>query len=73
MALNALQARANYPETWHQRDGQRYANAVQLPENAVLLASAAHKAGISTHEAVQYWLEVGRTEPLPIVRHAIKT
>lgn len=72
LALDALQARAAYPDTWHQRDGQRYANTVQLRQNAVLLASAAHKAGISNHEAVEYWLEVGRTDPLPIVRQAMK-
>ncbi|MGE5503306.1 MAG: hypothetical protein ACM31L_02680 [Actinomycetota bacterium] len=71
LALDALQIRAAYPETWHQRDGAGYANAVSLRRKAVLLASAADKAGIQD-EAVAYWLDVGRTDPLSVVRQALK-
>lgn len=72
LALDSLQVRAAYPETWHQRDGLRYADTVKLRQNAVLLASAVQRAKISDHEAIRFWLEVGQTDPLYIVRQAIK-
>lgn len=72
LALDSLQVRAAYPETWHQRDGLRYADTVKLRQNAVLLASAVQRAKISNHEAIRFWLEVGRTDPLYIVRQALK-
>lgn len=72
LALDGLQGRSTYPETWHQRDGLRYAHTVDLRKNAVLLASAVHKAEICDTESVQYWLEQGLTDPLPIVRQALK-
>ena len=72
LALDALQMRTRYPDTWHQRDGQRFRNVVKLRRNAVLLASAIHKAGISDSESVRYWLDIGRTDPLSEVRRGLK-
>lgn len=73
LALDALQMRTRYPDTWHQRDGQRFRSVMKLRRNAVLLASAVHKAGISDAESVRYWLEVGQSDPLQKVRQALKT
>lgn len=71
LALDALQGRAAYPDDWYQRDGMRHVNTADLRRNAVLLAAAAHKAGISDDESVAYWLEVGQSDPLTAVREAI--
>lgn len=72
LALDALQMRTRYPDAWHQRDGQRFRNVVKLRRNAVLLASAIHKAKIRESESVRYWLDTGRTDPLSKVRQALK-
>jgi hypothetical protein len=71
LALDGLQGRAAYPDDWHQREGLRYANTVDLRRNAVLLASAAHRAGID-NESVQYWLDEGQKDPLHAVRQALQ-
>jgi hypothetical protein len=73
LALDGLQVRAEYPETWYQHERQRHAQLVVMRKNAVLLASAAYNAGISNHDAVLYWLSVGRNDPLPIVRQGMKS
>lgn len=72
LALDALQMRTRYPEAWHQRDGQRFRHVVELRRNAVLLASAIHKAKIRESDSVRYWLDTGRTDPLSEVRRALK-
>lgn len=71
LALDALQGRAAYPDDWYQRDGMRHVNTADLRQNAVLLAAAAHKAGISNDESIEYWLEVGHSDPLTTVREAL--
>lgn len=72
LALDALQVRAAYPKTWHQRDRRSRVDIVELRRNAVQLASAVASARISDHDAIRDWLNIGRTDPLSVVRHALK-
>ena len=70
LLLDGLRTKAVYPNDWYELPAEE-SDVVGLRAECVRLAAEAARAGMSSWEQVQYWLEVGRTDPLPQVRRML--